>query len=66
MVVWLQFDDEREARLAMDGGRWQAVCQDLDNWLRQKIKHSDEMPDIDAVRGQLYELMGDAGLSLWD
>ena len=57
-------EEEAEHRLALDGGKWMSVCNELDQWLRSIQKHSDlKTLKVDEVRKRLHEEMDSVGLS---
>ena len=57
-------EEEAEHRLALDGGKWMSVCNELDQWLRSIQKHSDlKTLKVDEVCKRLYEELDSAGLS---
>jgi len=49
-------EESLEHRLALDGSKWKAVCQEIDQWLRSLEKHSDQdTVSASKVRGRLRE-----------
>jgi hypothetical protein len=54
--------------LARKGADWRLVLEDMDNYLRGRLKHEDLSEDaavaLDAARERLYTLVADRGLSL--
>jgi len=65
----LEFDlleEDAEFRMALDGGKYLAVLQDLDNVLRNMSKYeSIETVDVMKVRGMIQEFLEEYGLTLW-
>lgn len=59
--VTLTFDcpeEEIELRQALNGARWEGVVWDLDQWLREVVKHGpDPMVDADNIRAQIKDSM---------
>lgn len=62
-------DEETEARLAQDGGRWKAVVDTMREALRSKRKHGHELDSADAALDWCWDLLHqtvqDEGLS-WE
>lgn len=61
-------EEESEFRLALDGGRYKRVVQELDEFLRVQLKYSD-MPECEReahekLRNKLYKLLEQHGLDL--
>jgi hypothetical protein len=54
---------------AVKGGDWRMVVEDLDGWLRSKLKHDDLTPEQDAAyeeaRKYLFTILEERGLQLW-
>lgn len=62
--VTLTFDcpeENTELRQAIDGGRWEGVVWDLDQWLRQMVKYGGddekEAEFAEIVRTEIADLM---------
>jgi hypothetical protein len=55
--------------LARKGSDWRIVVEDLDAYLRGRLKHEDLAPDadkaLDEARQRLHEFVAERGLSLW-
>jgi hypothetical protein len=55
--------------LARKGSDWRIVVEDLDAYLRGRLKHEDLAPDadkaLDEARQKLHEFVAERGLSLW-
>lgn len=68
--VTFEFDADTEAaeiRTHLDATIWRMLAWSLDQFLRGKIKFSDENVDqYKEVRDMFYELMSDYNLSLDD
>lgn len=71
MKVILEFDpfeDAEELKLAQEGARWAVVVSDLDQWLRNAIKHGDndekEEKFLETIRSKLWSLCEKRDLSL--
>lgn len=68
--VTFEFDSIEEAdeiRTALDGGRWVSVVWNLDQYLRNKVKHCPDNEDFhayEAVRDKLYSLLQERNLNL--
>lgn len=52
------FDNRREAKLLLESGAWKGVVEDMDNFLRGKLKYED----LDASTAQAYQAARD---ELW-
>ena len=65
----LEFDlleEDAEFRMALDGGKYLSVLQDLDNVLRNMSKYeSIETVEVMKVRGMIQEFLEEYGLTLW-
>jgi len=61
-------EEQEEFYLAAKGADWRLVLEDMDNYLRGRLKHEDLSEDVatalDAARERLYTLVADRGLSL--
>jgi hypothetical protein len=61
-------EEQEEFYLAAKGADWRIVLEDMDNYLRGRLKHEDLSEDaavaLDAARERLYTLVADRGLSL--
>jgi len=68
--VIIEFDTSEDARdltLAIKAQDIVCVIQSLDNWMRSKIKHSDENTDnLEEARAILLNGMNDIGVDIWD
>ena len=72
MTATLTFQLPEEADdldLARKGSDWRIVVEDLDAYLRGRLKHEDLAPDadkaLDEARQRLHEFVAERGLSLW-
>lgn len=70
MKAVLKFDlpeEQDDHKVALDGWRWRSVSLDMDTYLRNEVKHhehtADELRVLDAVRGELREMVADSGLA---
>ncbi len=60
-------EEASEHRSALDGGKWAAVCWELDQWLRSLAKYEDKTNvKIADVRKRISEEMDDSGLRFED
>lgn len=68
--VIFEFDsveESNEIRTALDGVKWLSVVWDLDQYLRNKVKHclDNEDPEAyQAVRDKLHSLLQESNLNL--
>lgn len=68
--VIFEFDsveESNEIRTALDGVRWLSIVWDLDQYLRNKVKHclDNEDPEAyQAVRDKLHSLLQESNLNL--
>lgn len=54
-----------EHQLALDGGRWMSVVHELDQWLRDIAKHSEDTKiEAQSVRSKIYEILEESRLYL--
>jgi hypothetical protein len=66
-VIFKLPEEQDEYQTAMDGGKYKAALQELDNFLRGKIKYTDEETiKLEDIRAKLHELVNEAGASIWD
>lgn len=71
--VILEFDmyeDQDEYRYAINGGKYLGTLQELDNYLRGRLKY-EELPDdvakaLQEVRDRLHEEANGHGISVWE
>lgn len=63
MKVTLEFNTIEDAKIAMSGNIYLQALQELDGFLRNKIKHEDK-DELIEVRKYLHELLD--GISLYD
>ena len=60
-------EHEQELREALNASRFNSVLWNLDQWLRNEVKHGDDevrMNHLQSARDKLWSLMEDEGLSL--
>lgn len=66
MKAILEFNLPEEAaehKLALDGGKWMAVCSDIDQWLRSMEKYENRNTvSVSEVRSRIREELGSYGL----
>lgn len=64
-----RYDNIREAKLILSYGAWKGVVEDMDHFLRGKIKYEDHAESVDetyrAVREELHSLLKGSGLELF-
>jgi hypothetical protein len=62
-------DEQEEFYLAAKGADWRCALEDLDGYLRGRLKHEDLSEEVDlaldAARQHLHALVAERGLSLW-
>lgn len=59
-------EEEQQFRAAVDGGKWQVVVTDMDEWLRQKCKYAEsDVLTAGEARDKLRELASEAGMELF-
>jgi hypothetical protein len=65
MKVKFEFEDLDEAMTAMKGSDWKSVVFNLDQYLRNTIKHSDKEETVrQEIRDRLHELLSNYNLIL--
>lgn len=57
-------DEAFDLRMAQEGFKWHRVVSDLDDWLRNEIKHAANQPEAYEIRAKLYKIIGDWGLDI--
>lgn len=58
-------EEQDEFQIAVDGAKWRATVQEMDEWFRGKIKHGEgDVSDYEVARGVLHAILGDNGLSI--
>ena len=64
MKITLEYEDEDryEAERALKVDSYAAVLWDLDQWLREFMRHNDEWPDVPRVLTKIATLMDANGL----
>jgi hypothetical protein len=62
-------EEAEDLDLARKGGDWRLVAEDMDGYLRGRLRHEDLPPDadlaLDEARQKLHEFLTERGLSLW-
>ena len=58
-------DGERRLRECLNAPTYLAALCDLDNWLRDKIKHYD-IVELQPARDKLWEILGGHGIDIWE
>jgi len=62
-------EEQEEFYLAAKGADWRWAMEDMDAYLRSRVKHEDLSEDVDAAldaaRQHLHALVAERGLSLW-
>ena len=60
-------EEQDEFQTAADGAKWRLTVQEMDEWLRVKVKHSEGgVSDYSWARQMLHELLAGNGLSIYD
>lgn len=65
-------DDRREHRQALDAPQYVRAIRELDDWLRECVRHREGKDDdggavdADVCRQRLWAIVGDLGVRLWD
>jgi hypothetical protein len=72
MKAMLRFtlpEESEEHQLALDGWKWRIVAEEMDNFLRNKLKYEDLTEEDDeiyqSVRDELQSLIDNQGLAIW-
>jgi hypothetical protein len=72
MKAMLRFtlpQESEEHQLALDGWKWRIVAEEMDHFLRNKLKYEDLTEEDDeiyqSVRDELQSLIDNQGLALW-
>jgi len=63
-------EEAEELDLARKGVDWRIVVEDMDGYLRGRMKYEDGLHEeadkaLDAARQKLHEFLAERGLSLW-
>ena len=62
-------EEQEEFYHAAKGGDWRLVVEDMDAYLRGRLRHEQLAPDadraLDEARQKLHEFLAERGLSLW-
>ena len=67
-TLTFQLPEEQDLfQVAVDSGKWRATVQEMDEWLRGKVKHGEgDVSDYSSAREMLHELLTGNGLSIYD
>jgi hypothetical protein len=67
-TLTFQLPEEQDIfQVAVDSGKWRATVQEMDEWLRGKVKHGEgDVSDYVSARETLHELLTCNGLSIYD
>ena len=60
MKAILKFDlpeEQEEFDCAINGTKWQASMQNLDNYLRNELKYKDAGEDYEKIREELHSIL---------
>ncbi len=62
-------EEQEEFYHAARGADWRMTLEDIDGYLRGRLKHEELTPDadkaLDEARQKLHEFLQERGLSLW-
>ena len=63
------FEEQEEARMAIDGGKYKLVIWELDQHLRSEMKYNDNLDEkvydeFEQLRNKLRQLLNDNGLTM--
>jgi hypothetical protein len=62
-------EEQEEFYHAAKGAEWRIVVEDMDGWLRSKLKYEELTPEQDAAyeeaRKHLFSILEERGLQLW-
>jgi hypothetical protein len=63
------FEEQEEARMAIDGGKYKLVIWNLDQHLRSEMKYNDNLDEkvydeFEQLRNKLRQLLNDNGLTM--
>ena len=63
------FEEQEEARMALDGAKYKLVIWDFDQHLRSEMKYNDNLDEkvydeFEQLRNKLRQLLGDHGLTM--
>ena len=76
VLAKLYYYDEDDLIMALDGYKWMSAMHDLDNWLRNKVKHESGLENksgeelehyVDAycsAREELHDILMNHGISI--
>jgi hypothetical protein len=61
-------EEQEEFDRAAKGADWRMIVEDMDGWLRSKLKHEELTPEQDAAyeeaRKHLFSILEERGLQL--
>ncbi len=58
-------EEQDEHQTAVDGAKWRATVQEMDEWFRSKLKHGEgDISDYEVARSVLHAILADNGLSI--
>jgi hypothetical protein len=62
-------EEQEQFYHAAKGAEWRIALEDMDGYLRGRLKHEELTPDaaraLDEARQKLHEFLSERGLSLW-
>ena len=63
------FEEQEDARMAIDGGKYKLVIWELDQHLRSEMKYNDNLDEkvydeFEQLRNKLRQLLNDNGLTM--
>ena len=62
-------EEQEEFYHAAKGADWRCALEDMDGYLRGRLKHEELTPDeakaLEESRQKLHEFLSERGLSLW-
>lgn len=63
-------EEQQELTAALQAQEVRGVLEELDTWLRGEMKYANppeaQAEALQRARDKLWELMGEAGIRLWD
>ncbi len=58
-------EEQDEHQTAVHGAKWRTSVQEMDDWLRSKVKRVEgDVSDYEVARAVLHAILGDNGLSI--
>jgi len=65
-VLKFQLPEEMESfEDAQRGWKYKVVLQDIDNYLRNKVKYGEPDTTWEKVRDEFYRILGESDIELW-